>query len=131
MLTFDHCGWVTNNLRLFEKFWVNILGFEKIFESQIPNEMNQTLFGCDSAYCARYKKDFMTIEVHVYDDLVREDRRPFNVFGLNHIAIHVEDRKEFLKKYKFKTHIYHNPKGWDNVFIQDFEGNWIEVRTTL
>lgn len=130
-LALDHVGWVTNNLRLFEKFWVDILGFEKIFESQIPNEMNQTLFKCDSAYCARYRKDFITLEVHVYDEPVVESEQPFNKFGINHIALHVYDREAFLKQYKFDTRIYHNPKGWDNIFIRDFEGNWIEIRTTL
>lgn len=127
-MSLDHVGWVTNNLELFEKFWVKELGFKKIFESHIPNEMNQTLFGCNGAYCARYEKDF-TIEVHVYDEPVKEDKRKFNVFGINHVALHVENRDEFVKP--FKQHIYHNPKGWDNIFIEDFEGNWIEVRTTL
>jgi len=116
---------------LFEDFWVEILGFKKIFESQIPDEMNKALFGCGSAYCARYKKDLVIIEVHVYDDLVREEKQLFNKFGINHIALHVEDREAFLKQHDFTTHIYHNPKGWDNVFIQDLEGNWVEIRTSL
>jgi catechol 2,3-dioxygenase-like lactoylglutathione lyase family enzyme len=126
----DHVGYVTNNLKAFEDFWCSVLGFEKYFESQIPDVMNHALFGCNSAYCARYIRDF-TIEVHVYDDLVKEEKKPFNSFGLNHIAIWVEDRPKFLASYPFKTHIYHNPKGWDNVFIEDLEGNWIEVRTKI
>lgn len=124
----DHVGYVTNNLKLFEKFWVKKLGFEKVFESHIPSEMSQALFGCNSAYCARYKKEFI-IEVHVYDEPVYEGKRPFNVFGINHVALHVNNREEFIKP--FKKHIYHNPKGWDNIFIEDYEGNWIEVRTNL
>lgn len=127
----DHFGYVTNNLRLFEDFWVNILGFKKIFESLIPNEMNQALFGLDSAYCARYKKGSITIEVHVYDDPVKERKIEFNTFGLNHIALFVKSRKEFLKQYDFEKIVYHNPKGWDNIFIKDFEGNWIELRERL
>ncbi|SRR5258706_11615158 len=127
----DHVGWVTNNLELFEKFWVEILGFKKIFESIIPNKMNQVLFGCDSAYCARYKKGSITLEVHVYDELVRERELSFNQFGINHIALHVPSRKEFLELYDFDKRIYHNPKGWDNIFIRDFEGNWIELREKL
>jgi catechol 2,3-dioxygenase-like lactoylglutathione lyase family enzyme len=129
-LKIDHVGFVTNNLNLFERFWVDVLGFKKVFESYIPSEMNRTLFDCDSAYCARYENGF-TIEVHVYDDMVREEKRPFNTFGLNHIAIWVEDRPKFLGSYNFKTHIYNNPKGWDNIFIEDLEGNWVEVRTKV
>lgn len=125
----DHVGWVTNDLVLFEKFWVEILGFEKIFESHIPDEMNHTLFGCNGAYCARYTNKIFTIEVHVYDEPVAVDKRPFNVFGLNHVALLLDStREEFLKKYDFEKVVYHNPKGWDNIFIKDFEGNWIELR---
>lgn len=127
----DHVGWVTNNLRLFEEFWVDILGFKKIFESIIPSEMNQQLFGCDSAYCARYKYGSMVIEVHVYDDPVKESIPKFNTFGLNHIGLFVKDREKFLKKFDFQKRVFHNPKGWDNIFIRDLEGNWLEIRTTV
>ena len=128
----DHFGIVTNDLDKFESFWVDIIGFKMIFQSRIPAEMNNALFGINvSAFCARYKKGSMTLEVHVYDKKVQKREMPFNAFGLNHIAFWVKDRQKFLKKHNFKTHIYHNPKGWDNIFIEDFEGNWVEIRTTL
>ena len=128
----DHVGWVTNDLGLFEKFWVDILGFERIFESHIPPEMNGELFDIHyGAYCARYTKGDITLEVHVYDEPITPRELPFNLYGLNHIALHVEDRPGFLKKYDFDKRIYNNPKGWQNIFIRDFEGNWIELRTTL
>lgn len=128
----DHFGYVTNDLDKFEKFWVEILGFKMIFQSRIPKDMNEFLFGIKcSAFCARYKKNAMVVEVHVYDKKVQKENMPFNRFGLNHIGLWVKDREKFLKKYDFKTHIYHNPKGWDNIFIEDFEGSWVELRTDL
>ncbi len=131
-ISLDHVGFVTNDLDKFEDFWVKILGFKMIFQSRIPGEMNKALFGFNiSAFCARYSKGKMTIEVHVYDKKTENRPMPFNCFGLNHIALWVKDREKFLKKHDFKTHIYHNPKGWDNIFIEDFEGNWIELRTQL
>lgn len=128
----DHIGWVTNDIDKFEDFWVKILGFKLIFQSRIPVDMNQSLFGIKcTAFCARYKKGSIVIEVHVYDKKTFKREMPFDSYGLNHIALWVKNRGKFLSKYKFKTHIYHNPKGWDNIFIEDFEGNWIELRTDL
>lgn len=128
----DHIGWVTNNLQKFEDFWVKILGFRKIWESYLSPEMAKILYGVEhGAMCIRYKKGNLVIECHVFDQTVTEKEPRFKQFGLNHIALHVSSRKKFLKQYPFKTHIYHNPKGWDNIFIRDFEGNWIELKETF
>lgn len=128
----DHVGYVTNNLKLFEKFWVKELGFKKIFESTIESVMNRALFNTEGAKAIRYKKNDTCIEVHVYDIPVKPFMfPPFNQFGINHIAIWVKNRDKFMQQHDFDKRIYHNPKGWDNIFIKDYEGNWIEVRTTL
>ena len=131
-MKFDHIGWVTNDIDKFENFWVKLLGFKQIFQSRIPAEMNNELFGFKvGAFCARYQKGTIVIEVHVYDKKVKREEMPFNRFGLNHIGIWVKDREKFLSKLDVEKHIYHNPKGWDNIFIRDYEGNWIEIRTDL
>jgi catechol 2,3-dioxygenase-like lactoylglutathione lyase family enzyme len=128
----DHVGWVTNDIQKFEGFWVKILGFKKIWESNLSPTMTQVLYGLNyGAKCARYQKGEMVVECHVFAQPVRVHKLPFARFGLNHICLHVESRKKFLKQYPFKTRIYHNPKGWDNVFIRDFEGNWIELKEKL
>ena len=125
----DHVGWVTNDIGKFEKFWVKILGFKKVWESYTPPEMASALFGKSTgARVVRYKKGTMTVECHIFDKSTPKSNLNFQKFGINHIALFVKNRKSFLKKYNFKTHIYHNPKGWDNMFIRDFEGNWIELR---
>ncbi len=128
----DHIGWVTNDLQKFESFWVKILGFKKIWESILSPEMTKTLFGINcGAKCIRYKKGKVTVECHLFDKPVVENKLRFRKFGINHIALHVQNRAKFLKLYHFQVHIYHNPKGWDNIFIRDFEGNWIELKETL
>jgi len=127
----DHVGWVTNDLQKFEDFWVKTLGFKKIWESHLTSEMTLALFAIGGARCLRYQKDQVIVECHVFDTPVAKNKLPFQRFGLNHICLWVENRQEFLKKYSFQTHIYHNPKGWDNIFIRDFEGNWIELKETF
>jgi catechol 2,3-dioxygenase-like lactoylglutathione lyase family enzyme len=132
LLKIDHVGWITNNVNKFEKFWVDILGFEKVWESHLSEELAKTLFGVNyGAKCLRYKKDEIVIEVHSFDQLVNEEEQIFVKYGINHIALFVPSREEFLKQFNFNTHIYHNPGGWDNIFIQDFEGNWIELKEKL
>ena len=79
----------------------------------------------------RYKRGGMVIEIHCFNKKVKESSQKFNRFGINHICLFVEDRKKFLKKYKFDAKIYHNPKGHLNIFIRDFEKNWIELKEKL
>ena len=139
----DHVGWVTNDINNFESFWIDIIGFKKIWESYLTPELSEILFGLEyGATCRRYQKGNNVIEVHKFDKQVEEKESHFNQFGINHIALYVENRKEMIQTIKeiiqtkniekeISIHIYHNPGGWDNMFIKDFEGNWIELRETL
>lgn len=128
----DHVGFVTNNPEKFEKFWVGILGFKRIWESKLTPEICKFLFDIDyGVLCRRYEKDDMVIEIHCFDKPVIESSKQFNRFGLNHICLFVDDRREFLKQYNLKAKIYDNPRGHKNIFLQDFEGNWIELKEKL
>lgn len=127
----DHVGYVTNDPELFESFWVKIIGFKKVWESELTDDLADTLFNTEGAKCLRYKKEEMTLEVHVPKQLTDDCGQPFFKSGINHICLFVEDREAFLKQYPFTIHRYHNPGGWDNIFIRDFENNWIELRTKL
>ena len=135
--TFDHIGWITQDIKIFEEFWCNKLGFELIFESFLDKERSLALFGLEtSGTIRRYQRETMVIEIHHLDS-VSEASQDFNRFGLNHIALHVEDREAFLRELitgnnkVVPVHRHENPGGWFNLFIQDFEGNWIELRESL
>jgi len=135
--TFDHIGWITKDIKLFEEFWCNKLGFELVFESFLDRERSLSLFGLDtSGTIRRYQRATMVIEIHHLDS-VSEASQDFNRFGINHIALHVEDREAFLHELiagnnkEVPVHRHENPGGWFNLFIQDFEGNWIELRESL
>lgn len=124
-----HVGWVTNNIDLFERFWCGQLGFEQAWESHLTTEMCQTLFGINvGATCRRYEGHGTTIEIHCFDEKVDEEKYPFNRFGIHHICLNVDDRDRFLKMLQCEKYIYDNPShGHQNVFINDLEGNWIEI----
>ena len=137
VITFDHIGWITKDIGLFEEFWCNRLGFELIFESFLDRERALSLFGLDtSATIRRYRRETMIIEIH-HPDSVASASQDFTRFGINHIALHVEDRESFLREIntgndrEVPVHRHENPGGWFNLFIQDFEGNWIELRESL
>ncbi len=129
----DHVGWVTRDQTLFESFWCDILGFELIFESFLDPERASGLFGLQtSGEIRRYRKGVMVIEIHVLD-CISDASQEFNRFGLSHIALLVEDREKFLNSLDddVTVHKLLNPGGWFNIFIQDFENNWIELRESF
>lgn len=127
-----HVGWLSNNIEMFEKFWCEIMGFKKIWESGPDKEMFMDLFGIDAmGVVRRYEKDGITIEVHFFDPPAPESENTFYRRGINHMCLLVEDRDKFLKSYTFDKRVYNNPAGHQNVFIRDFEGNWIEIYKRL
>jgi len=127
-----HVGWVTANPGLFERFWCQLMGFKKVWESRLSREMCQTLFDIDDeATCRRYEGHGTTIETHHFDKEISSERYPYNRFGIHHICLNVDDRIKLLKKYPFEKRIYNNPAGHQNIFIRDFEGNWVELYTQV
>jgi hypothetical protein len=92
--------------------------------------MMSILFGLsETAICRRYEKDGIIIELHIFENPAGGMFccKEFSRGGINHISLLVENKKKFLQKYDFDAKIYNNPKGHQNVFIRDFEGNWIEL----
>lgn len=137
----DHVGWVTNDIKRFEDFWVKGLGFDLEWESWISYEKTKVLFGKPRSVLARrYRRGDVVIEIHVFTDTTcvegAENQPPFERFGINHISLHVENRERFLQELLPKVEYlevrrYYDPSGWYNIFIRDFDGNWIELRETL
>src|SRR5690606_12640858 len=74
--------------------------------------------------------DFILVSNQSPSSSVRRDRSPFDVIGINHICLHVVNRQEFMDSLpeSITKRIYEDPRGWTNMFIQDFDGHWIELR---
>lgn len=129
---FKHVGWLTNNIDLFERFWIGVMGFQRIWESGPHTQMFKDLFGIDIAGTVRrYERDSITIEAHFFEKNPPEEVVSFYKKGINHMCLQVDDRDRFLKLYPFEKKVYDNPKGHQNIFIKDFEGNWIEIYKIL
>lgn len=103
--------------------------------------MGYALFEYGPAMIRRYSHEEWDVDIEIHQFLKddyqpREFDSPFQRPGINHICIHTggpNSRMEFLSSLPLyvKSHIYDNPKGWQNIFIRDFEGNWIELRENL
>ena len=131
-ISLEHVGFVTCNIPIFEAFWVDKLGFKKVWTSVIPQTKIKYLFGIDdTAICQRYEKDNVTLEIHQFakTEIMRIDG--FKKYGLNHICLHVKNREKFVKKYDIKAIIYEDKERKKNYFMRDYESNWIELRETL
>lgn len=136
-ISLKHIGWTSEKPDKFEKFWIDIMGFKKVWESELPEKLTKQLFGIPTkATCRRYERNGITIELHCFDKIYYPGADDFNFFnqGLNHICLLVDNREKFLKQMEkegIQIHTYDNPKGHQNVFIEDFEGNWIEIYKNL
>lgn len=144
---FDHVGWITENIGLFEEFWCHGLGFELIHTSISDPQMFPALFDSpETAVVRLYKHPSLNINIEIHQvnqsktfHSCRESNS-FLQFGINHISLHTGgygSRKEFIKSLTAKVRapievkVFNNPKGWENIFIRDLEGNWIELREHL
>jgi catechol 2,3-dioxygenase-like lactoylglutathione lyase family enzyme len=137
----DHVGFITDGIDTFEKFWCEVLGYKCIHESHMPAEMASELFNIHSpAEIRRYSHPDISpdVEIHVFGQWPSIASQNFNRFGLNHICLHTGgpgSRQEFLdglpKSDLVELRVYDNPKGWQNIFLRDGEGNWLELREDL
>lgn len=131
-LVVEHVGLVSARPELFDRFWCEVLGYEKSFENRPPAELFSSLFGVQrSARVARYSRaGSVDIEVHTFTSGKDLEVGGFDRLGWNHVALRVGNRTDFLLTLPLgvRIHRYDNPGGWENIFIQDYEGNWIEVR---
>ena len=133
----DHIGWVTSNAEQFESFWCDVLGFKLVKEALFPAWKVALLFKSDcDVKVKRYHHPDMTpdIEIHVFPDKeIMPASIHFQRQGINHICLETGkygSRQSFLDGLPDTViqHTCRDPGGWENVFLQDFERNWIEIR---
>lgn len=140
--TIEHIGWTSKDRMLFEEFWCKLLKFELIKTSEIDSALTKALFGFEGgAKVYRYRRPVIggfclcpDIEIHVFNNPPVDCSLAYNRMGISHVCIKVTDKDKFLELIKsFPKQVlyskYDNPGGWTNLFIRDYEGNWIEVRS--
>lgn len=138
MFFIDHIGWITRDISLFEKFWCGLLGYKEVGSSLADEDMMTTLFGAGPANIKRYHHPFglgPDIEIHQFDQ-GSPSPHLFQRPGINHICLMMGgrgSREKFIETLPngVKLKSYNNPRGWVNMFINDYEGNWIELREQL
>lgn len=130
----DHIGWSTVDVEKFERFWGRVLGFELVGTSVLDEARAKTLFDVDgSAEIRRYVKNGMTVEIHNFGQNQIEASQSFARAGISHICLNVEDREGFLAELPPDVEVkkVQHSGGWWNIFVRDYEGNWVEVRTSM
>jgi len=135
----DHVGFITDDIETFESFWCSILGYELLKETKVDSELAKQLFHFKSeGTIRRYRKEGAgpDIEIHLFSRGSWQRPQVFQCFGINHVCLHTGgpgSRGELISTLPENVRVlsYNNPKGWINYFIQDYEGNWIELRERL
>ena len=138
-IQFDHVGWITEDVTLFEDFWCKILEFKCFHQSSKETTeplLKKVLDLSIGADIRKYKREDTDLQIEVYvppyDAVTNFGPSEFQK-GIHHVCLHVECITSFLESIpkNVTVNIYNNPGGWRNVFIFDFEGNRIEIRETL
>jgi len=134
--TIDHIGWITGDIALFESFWCDLLGYELCLTTTAPAEQMEALFGYgEGSLVRRYTHPTLGPDIEIHH-VRAEGEIPFIRPGMNHICLHLGkkgSRQALLEKLPLdvERRIYDNPKGWQTIFIRDYEGNWVELREAL
>ena len=108
-----------------DRFFVELLGLEKIRSKVVPADLSIKIFDRDDAFTiVEYGNQAIKFEIFLSPD---EDPRPER---LDHVCLEVEDRHGLLKKAEalgFQTRKI--PKQGDFIFfIEDFDGNLFELK---
>ena len=110
-----------------DRFYKDLLGFERNRSFMVPVDLARGLFGYeDRILTLTYLKDDTCFEI-----FVAHENRPF--VPLCHVALAVKNKEEFLKKcHLFQIRIVEVPKGEKAVtMIQDFDGNLFEIKDAV
>lgn len=141
----DHVGFITADPEVFESFWCDVLGYQLGKEGIVSTEQAKVLFGYEGCLgIRRYVKENVSPDIEIHFALggrsdassLAEDSLPFSRVGMNHLCLHLGQagsRQKLLESLPSQTSscIFANPKGWQTIFIRDYEGNWIELREDL
>jgi len=102
-----------------EKFYTSILGMRRVVRKKVSETRGEM--------CV-LKSARNALELNWYEDAV-----PRKGSNLDHLAFEVQTIGRFrrlmrsLRAKKIEIHDYLATKGWDRFFIEDPDGNWIEI----
>ncbi len=108
-----------------DRFYRDLLGFERTRSYTVPAELSSGLFGFDRGYVAiTYQRSGMAFEVFVIEG--GAICRPH----VHHVGLEVEDQEGFLERCReMQVQIREVPKGGRIItMIRDFDGNLFEIK---
>ncbi len=120
-----HIALVCRSEESSDRFYQDLLGFEKMRSFTVSEELSRGFFGFESSFRAMtYAKDGMSFEVFVIEEGVAMSPR------FNHVGLEVEDRAKFLEKCReMHVEIVEIPKEEKIItMIRDFDGNLFEIK---
>lgn len=120
-----HVGLVCGSKERADRFYRELLGFERTRSFLVSAELARGLFGFDRTFQAlNYVKEDLTFEVFVVEEGVVIPPQ------LHHVGLEVEDLRTFLERCRrMGVQILEVPKGEKIItMIKDFDGNTFEMR---
>lgn len=130
-LVCQHVGLNVRDLKMVSRFYIHLLGFEKMRDYEVDAKIMADIFGVPLACQVRYlERNGFGIEFFFYKN---GNLRPleFASTGYHHWTLLVEDKYAFCEELKEKgVPVTQIAKSYGHTFfIKDPEGNLIEIKS--
>ncbi len=124
-MKFVHTGLGASSEENADRFFVNILGLEKLITKVLNKEMTHTIFGIsEELLIINYKNENVHYEILVYGAYKAPEKQ------ISHSCLMLNDLENILNKCREAgLKVIKVPKGTGMViFISDFDGNLFEMK---
>ena len=122
-----HVALVCRSEEKSDRFYINLLGLQKVSSKTIPSTLVNQIFNIDSDLTMiNYADDNIVFEIFI-DNQKRAEKNK-----IEHICIQVENLETFLEKCRsMEIDVLQVPKDDTRItFIKDDDGNLFEVKST-
>ncbi len=126
MINLNHIGVVSRNKEDAINFYNKILGFEILYEFQVPEKLSYEIFKIQhSLNVIVFGNSLINIEVFIFPGFKLPEP------NIQHICITVESIERFLQTVKENNIeiIIGDKDGKKKYFIEDFSGNLFEIKS--
>ena len=124
-MKFIHTGLAASSEEKADRFYIDVLGFEKSTPKILDRSMTHAIFGIEKdLLIINYKNENVHYEILIYADYIPPEKQ------IAHSCIMVIDLKNLIKKCRDAgLKVIEVPKGTGTItFISDYDGNLFEIK---
>ncbi|MBF0278445.1 MAG: hypothetical protein HQM13_11660 [SAR324 cluster bacterium] len=124
-MLFNHVGLVCRSEKDCDRFYMNLLGLQKLPSKVLPAEKSKAIFGVDQEYqLLYYANEQLKFEIFLSDQKDWGDRH------IGHTCLEIRGRETFFEKCRLEglESVKIPRESSDLLFVKDFDGNLFELK---